>query len=124
MVDYNKDYSTNDNYNETSLGEYTRDNVKFMLSLMLLISCCPTIIHLCKDLSKICKANFTLFRFKIYKIKSEDSLLLDECSICLETYIKNDKVINLNCDHTYHKDCIKLWLSKNNTCPQCREIII
>jgi hypothetical protein len=115
----NNDYS-----NDTTIDEYTKDNIEIMLTLMLFISCCPTIFHLCKGLFSICKDNFTLFRFKIYKIKSQDNLLLDECSICLESYIVNDKIIYLNCGHIYHKDCIKSWLKKSNTCPHCREIII
>jgi len=47
----------------------------------------------------------------------------DICSICLEK-LKDDKCVILNCEHIYHKDCIKEWLKKNNNCPNCRINII
>ena len=44
-----------------------------------------------------------------------------DCLICMEEYIKKDEIIKLNCDHTFHKNCIKQWLCKeNNKCPICR----
>ena len=53
-------------------------------------------------------------------IKNDDN---DICSICLEK-LKDDKCVILNCEHIYHKDCIKKWLKKNETCPNCRINII
>ena len=41
-----------------------------------------------------------------------------------DKYEINDKIISLNCNHKFHKNCLKLWIKKNNTCPQCRENII
>ena len=70
-------------------------------------------------------------KYKRYKI--ETKLLLpinikdikeNKCSICLEEYIENNDIIKLNCEHQYHKECIKEWLKINNNCPQCRKIII
>ena len=44
-----------------------------------------------------------------------------DCLICMEEYIKKDEIIKLKCDHTFHKNCIKQWLCKeNNKCPICR----
>lgn len=46
-----------------------------------------------------------------------------ECSICLDTLKENEKYIQLPCSensHCFHSDCIKEWLSRNNTCPLCR----
>lgn len=58
--------------------------------------------------------------------KSKD----DSCSICLEdincTPSKrklDDEPISLSCSHSFHKKCIASWLLKNNSCPNCREII-
>jgi hypothetical protein len=46
---------------------------------------------------------------------------IDEtCSICMEKYKKNDSVIQLDCDHIFHKSCLKTWLQNHNTCPVCR----
>ena len=70
-------------------------------------------------------------KYKRYKI--ETKLLLpinikdikeNKCSICLEEYQKNNNIIKLNCEHQYHKECIKQWFKINNNCPQCRKIII
>lgn len=43
------------------------------------------------------------------------------CSICLEE-IKYSKK-RLQCGHKFHKSCIKTWLKKSNTCPNCRSEI-
>jgi hypothetical protein len=44
-----------------------------------------------------------------------------ECSICLENFIDNDKLIKLKCNHNFHHNCIKNWLCKeSNKCPVCR----
>lgn len=40
------------------------------------------------------------------------------CSICLSKIYKQK--IKLNCNHFYHKECLKEWLNYNNTCPICR----
>ena len=54
----------------------------------------------------------------------------DECPICLEK-IKNKETIKLNCNHIFHKKCIKRWINETNnnpnldiTCPLCKVNII
>ena len=46
----------------------------------------------------------------------------NECSICQELIGVNNPVrrcfIN---DHMFHTECINKWLTKHNTCPDCRE---
>ena len=51
----------------------------------------------------------------------------EECTICLQPIQTYDKTcMNLNCDHTFHEDCIKPWCRINvinmiiPTCPNCR----
>ena len=44
-----------------------------------------------------------------------------ECSICLSKV--NKPICKTECGHYFHITCIKEWLSKNNTCPLCREKI-
>ena len=70
-------------------------------------------------------------KYKNYKI--EKNLLLpiniedikeNECSICLEEYNRDKDIIKLNCNHEYHRKCIKEWLKINKNCPQCRKNII
>ncbi len=45
-----------------------------------------------------------------------------QCTICLTDIKKDNKT--LECEHNYHKQCIDEWISKSNTCPLCREIIM
>ena len=47
----------------------------------------------------------------------------DCCAICRQDYSDKDYLTELPCKHFYHKDCIKLWLNKEFTCPYCRKII-
>ena len=132
---YDKHYINNDpdiEYNHSfpeEEEEISRETMKFLLTLMIFMSCLPSLIQISKSLFKSCHDCYNKKRLPIRKIKSNDDLLNDLlenhiCSICLEEYIKNDKVVNLNCNHDFHWECIKLWLNENNTCPQCREIII
>ena len=62
--------------------------------------------------------NNNKFRFPM-NILYEGSLM--DCSICLESIEKGCRVINLDCSHVYHRDCIYGW--KQNSCPYCRERI-
>ena len=48
-----------------------------------------------------------------------------ECCICNEIYSKTKKPCKLNCQHIFHRNCIKTWLeSGSNTCPICRQSIV
>jgi len=45
------------------------------------------------------------------------------CDICILEFEVGDEVAwspNLDCIHTFHKDCILDWLMRNPTCPNCR----
>lgn len=43
------------------------------------------------------------------------------CSICIEEFIKDDRVRVLSCGHFFHSDCIKLWLvERHAVCPMCK----
>lgn len=43
-----------------------------------------------------------------------------DCLICQETYANEDSILKLTCNHMFHKDCVRSWLDKHNTCPVCR----
>jgi hypothetical protein len=46
------------------------------------------------------------------------------CAICTEDILPNAIVSKLNCNHQYHRDCLKPWLDSNhNTCPLDRKRI-
>lgn len=44
-----------------------------------------------------------------------------ECIICFEKM--GEIECRLNCNHSYHYNCIKEWVEKKNTCPECRSLI-
>ncbi len=60
-------------------------------------------------------------------VKETDSktcaICLEECIAEPENYTNNSKKIACmqNCKHIFHEVCIKEWISKNKTCPQCRK---
>lgn len=53
----------------------------------------------------------------------------DSCPICLEVHDSNGKKPNtrltcfgkMQCEHTFHLDCLQPWLKKNRHCPICRD---
>jgi hypothetical protein len=55
--------------------------------------------------------------FSYYKTDSQ-------CPICLTQYNNFDKLIIFNCQHDFHKDCIKNWLYVDASCPLCLKNII
>lgn len=55
---------------------------------------------------------------KIKKLSDDD----EKCSVCLEKINKDEDIWKLPCNHFYHQDCIKKWLTEYNyKCPICRE---
>lgn len=46
-----------------------------------------------------------------------------ECAICKDTVELDTEVTILPCEHWFHFDCIEAWLSRHNTCPNCRRSI-
>lgn len=43
------------------------------------------------------------------------------CPVCLGDYQAEDRLQQIPlCGHTFHMDCIDLWLSNHTTCPLCR----
>ena len=112
------------NDTDKSCCDYSSCTIYTMLTCMLFISCYRPIHYMLTNCYNEYKDNFIIYKLNIRRLNSTDDLLLDECSICLEKYKKKDQIIDLECNHVFHKECIKLWLNKNNSCPQCRENII
>ena len=54
-------------------------------------------------------------------IFSKNKLL--SCPICIESIHLNKIIVTSKCNHTFHNECLKKWLtdsSVNNNCPSCR----
>lgn len=61
-------------------------------------------------------------KFKNEKLKDLTQLNDKKCTICMEQYNIEEYVVTLDCNHIFHKDCIKHWLCKENVkCPVCRK---
>ncbi|CAG9323290.1 unnamed protein product [Blepharisma stoltei] len=43
------------------------------------------------------------------------------CSICTEDQSESVASVLLSCGHSYHENCITVWLRIQGTCPQCRK---
>ncbi|XP_074278879.1 E3 ubiquitin-protein ligase MBR2-like [Silene latifolia] len=44
----------------------------------------------------------------------------ETCPICREVYIAGESIGTLDCNHEFHTDCIKMWLTIKNECPVCK----
>jgi len=57
-------------------------------------------------------------KLKRYKL---DDDIKTQCNICLDNMVKDQEVMELPCDHTYHYECINEYLEKYSyKCPCCR----
>lgn len=47
------------------------------------------------------------------------------CGICMAGYEDQDEIgVLYYCTHEFHADCLKTWLLKQNTCPDCRRLAL
>ncbi|KAJ4715643.1 RING/U-box superfamily protein [Melia azedarach] len=60
-----------------------------------------------------------------YKKKLKKPSESAECAVCLSDFEDGDKVRNLKCKHTFHRDCLDKWLQQYlATCPICRTKVL
>ncbi|KEG03372.1 RING zinc finger protein, putative [Plasmodium vinckei vinckei] len=52
--------------------------------------------------------------------ENNNNIINEQCAVCFEHFINNDKCIKLTCLHTYHWKCVQNWFRFNLTCPCCR----
>ena len=122
----NTEYLEYDLNNDTYREDIAEFNAKLMigslLTCALLIQCGYCIEKCFYKLSKKIKQWFMYQNINENLIQEN---LSEQCSICLELFIKNEKLIQLECSHKFHKKCIQTWFSSNkeNNCPLCRIII-
>ncbi|XVE59007.1 hypothetical protein DITRI_Ditri05aG0009700 [Diplodiscus trichospermus] len=61
--------------------------------------------------------------FFVYKMEEQKHGL--ECVICLSPFEDNDVGRNLpKCGHSFHVDCIDMWLQSHSNCPICRAPVV
>ncbi|XP_040985813.1 NEP1-interacting protein-like 1 [Juglans microcarpa x Juglans regia] len=74
-----------------------------------------------RGLSHCCIQTFPTHKFH-YSSKKIESCPDFCCSICLQDFKEQDPVRELpNCGHLFHQYCIDKWLTRQGTCPLCRE---
>ncbi|KAK4284510.1 hypothetical protein QN277_001334 [Acacia crassicarpa] len=61
-----------------------------------------------------------IFGVKETQTEELESRLLQDCGICLETFLVGDKLIRLPCGHRFHSVCLDPWVRKCGDCPFCR----
>lgn len=52
-------------------------------------------------------------------IFDEEKEYYDSCTICLDDFDNNEKLLKLKCNHIYHEKCIKTWFKNKSNCPNC-----
>ena len=85
-------------------------------------------VYMLNNIANIIHKLLLKYYYKVYYIFNDK--LEKECSICLENCIENyenPQSILFNCNHAFHKNCIKLMI-KNTLgtelkCPMCRRHI-
>ena len=53
-----------------------------------------------------------------------DDVPEDNCTICIQEFVKGEECIMLPCEHTFHKQCINEWIQvkrRSALCPNCNE---
>ena len=85
--------------------------------LNLLTTVIPIVQH--EDTNVVCTLDDEdKNKLKKYKL---DEDMKTQCNICLDNMLKDQEVMDLPCDHTYHYECINEYLEKYNyKCPCCR----
>lgn len=56
--------------------------------------------------------------------EEHNKIVNDQCSICLDNYGTDEKIVKLECSHLYHMKCITEWSKQKKECPICRSINI
>ena len=75
--------------------------------------------HTCYCGGKLKVEDCSLDRMLSVQPQTADSA--ENCSICIDEYGKDTSVLTeLQCGHVFHRDCISQWLTKNGSCPNCR----
>ncbi|KAM3286205.1 hypothetical protein P3S67_025004 [Capsicum chacoense] len=55
-----------------------------------------------------------------YELAERSTSDNDMCCICFEDFSEVQKIGSIDCQHTFHFDCISQWLMQKNSCPLCR----
>ena len=117
------------------------DILYILLFLFIIIAVFTTIIIIIFIFKKHTRSN-SISSINLEKIETQEKILSDlmkklnsvyyskdleiynkKCTICLENFFENHKIILLNCLHGFHINCLLDWvkqdIKKNKNCPVC-----
>lgn len=140
----NDNGSGNDKINHTKIMDIVSIVMPLIIFSMFLgigiFMCISNVFYKCKRKIKTKTEqnedikNNKLTKKCINKLNKENKKFIDkecECSICLESFDKNNdkNLVYLKCKHVFHKNCLQKWVGsqceENNiiNCPLCRDTI-
>ncbi len=120
-----------------------RDGAYYIMFLSLLIFCTPVILYQVivtairnrRNRNVRREVALKVFSMPYDKLRDRENrgelpgLDQAECIICMEGYVDAEgnvlEASPLMCHftHVYHLECIKAWMVRNNSCPQCKEAV-
>ncbi|XP_021911433.1 RING-H2 finger protein ATL47-like [Carica papaya] len=56
----------------------------------------------------------------VYDEQDDDCKSKQQCTICIEDFVRGSELNKMPCSHLFHSNCIVEWLQVNHTCPLCR----
>ena len=82
--------------------------------------------HLDQEYENLLLLRDVITGLKVKDLLSNSKIKLNECeteycSICFDRLKPLDIIRELNCEHSFHINCIEQWLSMNTRCPLCRK---
>jgi len=90
-----------------------------VFSIGVLSGCYKVVKRAAKYMNE-CRHTSSLDNYLLsHQVKEADKT--GNCSICIEPFNSTQTNIVLQCNHKFHKHCIKEWLEKDLTCPLCRQ---
>jgi len=68
------------------------------------------------------ESTFSKLRKNSVIIKFKGNSFNETCGICIEKMNKGDITRELECEHSFHIDCIDQWFEKKCCCPFCNKV--
>jgi hypothetical protein len=73
--------------------------------------------------SKITKNTNVVLDETYETIVSNSQHITETCSVCLAHFDNNEKLIQIECNHFSHTECLNEWVKYKSECPVCRSNI-
>jgi hypothetical protein len=117
-------YDTHNNNTVTIEGGYYLFNMMIIsvLGVGILRVCCKSMSRARQYINETRQTSSLDSYLLSHQDKDEDAV--GSCAICIEAFTSTKTNTTLQCNHTFHTDCIKEWLEKELTCPICRQVLL